>query len=165
VHTCNSIAGEDLVFMLPRDVYSEDTWQQLPVLLCASLNASPLAAPSTHWRCSGSALTAADGKLYLIGGTCDYDEAEFYPDTDIDPSKLEVFDPHTGAWYAAGSPLPQYASLEGHVLLSKKAGGILLMMGGTLPDIDNGDWNEGSTAMYDIRAGEACDVRLGGRSV
>jgi hypothetical protein len=98
-------------------------------------------------------MKAAAGKLYLLGGdTSPSIDAGSYME---DPSRLEVFDPHTGAWYTAAAPLPNYASPQGHVLLSNQAGGILLMMGGALPRSDNGDWNESSMAMFDIRAGEA----------
>jgi hypothetical protein len=42
-------AGEDLVFMLPRDVSAFDnSWQQLLVLLRSSLKASSFTPPRAH---------------------------------------------------------------------------------------------------------------------
>jgi hypothetical protein len=93
------------VFMLPKDCLHDGTWKEDPVLLRASLKASSFAAPPKHTDCHESALAAAEGKLFLLGGDYPY-RGHFADDSHIDPSRLEVFDPHTGMWYTASSPLP-----------------------------------------------------------
>jgi hypothetical protein len=78
-----------------------------------------------------------------------------------------VFDPNTGAWYAASSPLPPYSRLLGHALVTNKAEGMLLALGGTAKvkpalsawAVAPADvWNHGMVANYDIRAGGLRDT-------
>jgi hypothetical protein len=140
--------------MLPCD--KVDTTLK-PVLLRASLKDSASIAPPTHHKqCIDPALAAASGKLYLLGGRFVGD-----PAAPGDPSRLEVFEPHTSAWYAASSPLPRNSRLHGHALVANKTEGMLLALGGTVKLMDGrvwavvpaDVWDRGMVAKYDIRAG------------
>ena len=80
-----------------------------------------------------------------------------------DPSRLEVYEPHTGVWYAAGSSLPINTMLVDHCLVSNSSGGLLLALGGTasvwneggLAAAPEGAWDSGMVATYDTKEG-AC---------
>jgi hypothetical protein len=136
-----------------------------PVLLRASFkDSSSFAAPPKHRGCQDAALAAAGGKLYLLGGYFSEEHLASGNDGWSDPSRLEVFEPHTGAWYTASSPLPSRATLTGHALVANKAEGLLVALGGTAavigPDGEDtaspGDvWDTGMVAKYDIREGAA----------
>jgi hypothetical protein len=101
--------GEDLVFMLPNDVDDASNWQSRPVLLRASLKTSSFTAPTQHKDCHSSALTAADGKLFLLGGHTDHVEAP-WGEPAADPSRMEVFEPHTGCGRLPAHPSGMGAS-------------------------------------------------------
>jgi hypothetical protein len=150
------LQGEDLVCMVPCD-YVDDALT--PVLLRASLKDSvSAAAPTHHEYCAEAALAAASGKLYLLGG-----RHEGGPHAPGDPSRLEVYEPHTGAWYSASSPLPPHSRLLDHALVANKTEGLLLALGGTVrlkptqgriwaaapADV----WDRHMVAKYDIKAG------------
>jgi hypothetical protein len=149
-------AGEEVVCMLPHDAQQAPLQ---PVLLRASLKSrAKLPSPPQHFSCTDAALAAASGKLYLLGGW--YDGP---PGGMDDPSRLEVFEPHTGVWYTASSPVPAQSSLVGHAFVSNRAEGLLLALGGTAQVMSPqtgrhvaapGDvWDSGMVAKYDIREG------------
>jgi hypothetical protein len=73
VLTCRCCAGEDLCFCVPNKIYSSQAYPDTAVCLRAStLGARRVAMPPLHkrLRCCDSALAAAQGKLYLLGGSC-----------------------------------------------------------------------------------------------
>jgi hypothetical protein len=145
--------------MLPRDGHVDIA----PVLLRASFKApSTFVKPPKHRGCQNAALAAAGGKLYLLGGTFTDEILAAEQESFSEPSRLEVFEPHTGAWYSASSPLPSRATLKGHALVANKAEGLLLALGGTAyvaqPDgaytaVPGDVWDSGMVAKYDIREG------------
>jgi hypothetical protein len=73
VLTCLCCAGEDLCLCVPNKIYSSQAYPDTAVCLRAStLGARRVAMPPLHkrLRCCDSALAAAQGKLYLLGGSC-----------------------------------------------------------------------------------------------
>ncbi|KAF6266666.1 hypothetical protein COO60DRAFT_1654544 [Scenedesmus sp. NREL 46B-D3] len=94
----------------------------------------------------GQALAAASGKLFVLGG-------------EHRRLKAAVADAYTGVWFSAPSPLPLNATLDGLAMLSNKAEGMLLVLGGRAelhqgPSAAPADvWDTGMVAKYDIRAG------------
>jgi len=66
-------AGEDLCFCVPNKIYSSQAYPDTAVCLRAStLGVRRVAMPPAHkrLRACDSALAAAQGKLYLLGGSC-----------------------------------------------------------------------------------------------
>jgi hypothetical protein len=65
--------GEDLCYCVPNKIHSSQAYPDSAVCLRAStLSCRRVAMPPLHrrLRCCDSALTAAQGKLYLLGGSC-----------------------------------------------------------------------------------------------
>jgi hypothetical protein len=126
-----------------------------PVLVHASFkDPSSFVAPPKHRGSQDAALAAAGGKLYLLGGKLTDEFLAYNVDGLSDPSRLEVFEPHTGAWYTASSPLPYQRQLTGHSLVANKAEGLLVALGGTAHAPDD-VWDSGMVAKYDIKEGTA----------
>lgn len=70
---CFTSKGEDLCFCVPNKIYSSQAYPETAVCLRAStLSCRRVAMPPLHrrLRCCDSALAAAQGKLYLLGGSC-----------------------------------------------------------------------------------------------
>jgi hypothetical protein len=72
-YPCAVHTGEDLCFCVPNKIYSSQAYPDSAVCLRAStLTPRRVAMPPLHrrLRCCDSALAAAQGKLYLLGGSC-----------------------------------------------------------------------------------------------
>ncbi|KAF6261254.1 hypothetical protein COO60DRAFT_1699945 [Scenedesmus sp. NREL 46B-D3] len=144
-------AGEDLVAMVPNKTYSSQRYGDSAALLRASLSSGRMSMPPVHRRMgfSDSAMAAAQGKLYLLGGSCHLELAPFTP--------LEVYDPHLDCWFSAASPIPGPVSLSEHALVANQQEGLLLLLGGCLT---SGNRRHRHTrvfdqvAMYDVNAGK-----------
>lgn len=68
-HSSLRLAGEDLVYMVPNTMSARRG--DSTVVLHASLSCGRIAMPPVHKRLgfNYSAMTAAQGKLYLLGGS------------------------------------------------------------------------------------------------
>lgn len=104
-------AGEDLIYMVSTGhPYGCTCSHELTaVVMKASLRCSTFPMPSLHHHMHGTAMTAARGKLYMLGGM----QLGCYPRASaLQSSLLEVFDPHINSWFAA-APLPDHAQIAG----------------------------------------------------
>lgn len=144
-------AGEDLVFMVPNKIQSSQRYGDTAAVLRASLSSGRIAMPPVHKRMgfSDSAMAAAQGKLYLLGGSCHLELAPSTP--------LEVYDPHLDCWFSAASPIPGPVSLSEHALVANQQEGLLLALGGCLTSGDRRHRHSrmfDQVAMYDVNGGK-----------
>jgi hypothetical protein len=108
-------AAEDIIYLIPEQLSgssssSSSSSSPAAVAVTASLRCTALPAPRIHQHLHGSALAAARGRLYMLGGS------HFgWSGPAVTPSQLEVFDPHVGGWFSTGAALPGRGQLSGEV--------------------------------------------------
>eukprot|EP00775_Hariotina_reticulata_P002488 gene2488-2791_t len=150
--------GADAAFLLPNGPRKAE---RSGTLLRGDLTRGSFRASDQHKLLCDSSMVAAQGKLYLLGGSLrlrDDMEDVFSPKN----SPCQVFDPHVNQWFDTVSPFPDTKYLVQPALVTNKAEAVLLSIGGYLTDnaidlADAADDNlNGSktdqVSMYDIRS-------------
>lgn len=101
----------------------------------------------------GSALTAAQGNLYLLGGT----DARGRADSEfLETTPFQIYDPRLNAWFEAAQPggvMGDTFGLSGHCLVSNQQESMLLAVGG-ITCTHGDDQHFGKVLMYDLTAGK-----------
>lgn len=144
-------AGEDLAYCVPNKLLASERYGDSGVLLRASLAAGSFSMPPVHRRAgfSDGAMAAAQGKLYLLGGSCHLEVSPCTP--------LEVYDPHLDSWFTTRSPVSGAYSLSEHTLVANQQEGMLLALGGSLTSGDRRHRQRppnDQLLMFDINAGK-----------
>ncbi|KAF8058032.1 Beta-scruin [Scenedesmus sp. PABB004] len=153
-------AGEDIVCVVPNKTHATKRYPDSAVLLRASLAAGRMAMPPLHKRLGlcDSAMAAAQGKLYLFGGSGCPGGSPCCP--------LEVYDPSLDAWFTARSPVAgPMAALAGHALVANAEEGVLIALGGVITATSSGGRRgaraNDDVALFDPGAGR-WELRPGG---
>jgi hypothetical protein len=112
-NSCHA-AGEDIIYLIPNRSATSSSSSTEAICLTASLNNASIPMPRIHRHFYNSALTAAQGSLYMLGGS-----QLGFAAPPVTPSQLEVFDPHINSWFSSGAPLPGRVQLTGEGQLDR----------------------------------------------
>uniref|UniRef100_A0A383VPT2 BACK domain-containing protein n=1 Tax=Tetradesmus obliquus TaxID=3088 RepID=A0A383VPT2_TETOB len=113
-------AGQDLAVVVTN------SWQDnaTALMIDSTLGCKQIRSPLQHTLVVNSAMAAAGGKLYLLGG-------ERHPHALLDAgTPFEVYDPHVNAWHQAQAPQLPGGCISSHALVSNRSEGLLLAIGG-----------------------------------
>eukprot|EP00775_Hariotina_reticulata_P000822 gene822-1139_t len=141
----------DVALMLPNDPLQQIVVEgSNGLMLKSDLSWGTFAASNQHQLLGDSAMVAAQGQLYLLGGRPRRGWG-LLPEPPLRGSPtFQVFDPHVNQWFDGPSPYPKAQYLFNHTLVSNKAEAMLLSIGGWLTDasLEDDDWHNGFPMLH-----------------